>query len=103
MSESARTFSFRPLYLTKSEQAAQFLSESGRPGQVDEEVDRTVHLGQQQGREMGSQENVGVFTGGKKIGHHQFGDTQCDVGSRRDDVDQRNDDEHLDKRHLADV
>ena len=42
--------------LQREKQAAQFLSESGRPGQVDEEVDRTVRLGQHQARRVGSQE-----------------------------------------------
>ena len=64
----------------------QFLSESGRPGQVDEEVDGTVRLGHNQVKEVGSQKNVGVSTGVKEFCHQQSGHPQGDVGSRRDDV-----------------
>ena len=101
--ECSRTFSVHPFYSITVKQATQLLSESGRPSQVDKEVDRTVRLGQHQVHEVGSQKNVGVFTGVKKFWHQQFGHTQRDIRSSRDDVDQRNDDEHLDKRHLADV
>ena len=48
----------------------QFLSESGRPGQVDEEVDRTVRLGQHQVSRVGSQENVGIFADVMEFWHH---------------------------------
>ena len=44
IAESLRTSRFRPFYSTNAKQAMQFLSESGRPGHIDEEVDRTVRL-----------------------------------------------------------
>ena len=68
--EPHRTFNSYALYFATEKQAAQFLSESGRPGQVDEEVDRTVHLGQHQVRRVDSHENAGVFADVMEFWHH---------------------------------